>query len=89
MVSKRCANKKTVQKTLCNWRWIGDIQGVATMGMLNEFLKLGHGFRHHPATRRVRYTCLAHLLAQGSTLPNLHMTPFAIDPSDLIHGGEF
>jgi hypothetical protein len=50
---------------------------------------MGHGFRHHPATRRVRYTCLAHLLAQGSTLPNLHMTPFAIDPSDLIHGGEF
>jgi hypothetical protein len=40
MIPKRTANRRTVQEALHNWRWIEDIQGVATMDMLHEFLKL-------------------------------------------------
>jgi hypothetical protein len=40
MIPKRTANRRTVKEDLHNWRWIEDIQGVATMDMLHEFLRL-------------------------------------------------
>jgi hypothetical protein len=39
MVPNKITNKRTIQEAMENWRWIGYIQGVATIDMLNEFLQ--------------------------------------------------
>jgi hypothetical protein len=39
-ISKRITNKRTVQETMDNRRWISDIRGALSAGALIDFLHL-------------------------------------------------